>query len=140
MLVAYKYGVLQDGLMVVFERPMPKEAFDRSADDIILEVVQGRDNVFLRFGETHAVSLEPEILDALSRTKRLVLAVSDLFERKITIEQTVEFDDVMLGRLLAYAEIARKELAGTEESSASHRVQMASAAGPAPSVGASKAR
>ena len=133
MRVAYKYCILQNGLMVVCEDPLPKEALDRSSNGISIEVVQDQNDVYLCVGETHAIPLIPDILDALSRTKRLILAVSGLFERRISVSQTVEIDDVMFGRLMAYVEIARTALEDAHNSSAAS-LKTPSAAVPAPSA------
>jgi hypothetical protein len=106
MHVAYKYCSLANGLLVLFEHPVSQDALDADPNGIKVEVARNQDDIFLLVAGTHAIPLASEALETISRTKRIVLAASSFFERQITIQQIVEFDDRTLGTLLAYVELA----------------------------------
>jgi hypothetical protein len=106
MHVAYKHCGLANGLLALFEHPVSQDALDADLNGIKVEVTRNQDDIFLLVAGTHAIPLASEALETISHTKRIVLAASGLFERQITIQQIVEFDDRTLGMLLAYVSFA----------------------------------
>ncbi len=63
---------------------------------------------FIKLGQTHLIPTDFGFLEWLKETKRVYLASSGHFEPEIRICGTVEFDDLIIGRILAYSELVPK--------------------------------
>ncbi|MEI7636055.1 MAG: hypothetical protein WCJ37_02030 [Syntrophus sp. (in: bacteria)] len=101
-ILPYKQIILDSGLLVLFEQsPVP------GAENTSLFQLVRADNAFLlKVGKNHLVPLSVNTIDCLMRTRRLYFAVSkkdDLYGGLVGI---LDIDDVAVGKLVAYLEVA----------------------------------
>jgi len=102
MITAYKYLKLKDGILLVFEKEM---LFDGT--DVVINFERIGNSNYLKIREEHFVSLNEEIFEWLKKTKKLYIAVSEVFDSKIEIQEAIVIDDISVGKLLAYMDISR---------------------------------
>lgn len=98
MQTAYKYMKLEKGLMAVFEKGISRTS------GVPLNIVRIENNPYLKIGQDHYLRLDDETINCIKTCNRLHIGVSGLFESKITIQGTIEIDDISIGKLLAYIE------------------------------------
>ncbi len=103
MEIAYKFLKLPNGILVVFER-----SFEESGEKVTVEFVTKNGKSFIKLGQNHLIPSDFGLLDWLKETRRIYIAFSGHFEPEIRICGTVEFDDLIIGRILAYSELAPK--------------------------------
>jgi hypothetical protein len=101
MLTAYKYMKMHGGLLAVFEKGISL------SPGLSLDVVRIENNPYLKIGREHLLRLDSETIECLKSCNRFHIAVSGPFESRITLQGTVEIDDIAIGKLLAYIEIDR---------------------------------
>jgi hypothetical protein len=100
MITAYKYLILEDGILLVFEKELPLD------DNIPIDVIKGTDNDnYLRIKGSHLAKMNTELINWLKETKRLYVASSEMFDLKIKMQGAIELDDISMGKLLAYMEM-----------------------------------
>ena len=99
MNTAYKYMKMDKGLLIVFEK---KISF---GSGLPLNVMRVENDTYLKIGQDHYFRLDDETIDCLKNSNRLHIGVSGSFESRITIQGTVEIDDISIGKLLAYVEM-----------------------------------
>ena len=99
MYTTYKHMKINAGLLLVFEKEIP------FGPGLSLDVVRIENDPYLRIGRDHFIRLDGETLECLKDCNRLHIAVSSLFESRMTLQGTIEIDDVSKGKLLAYVEI-----------------------------------
>jgi hypothetical protein len=101
MHISYKYLDVGKGLLVIFEEKTPNQS------KIPMTIVKLGEMHYLSLYENFLIPLTPEILDILSRTKHLHIAYSNIFDTKVQMQGTVELDDVLIGKILAYIEMGQ---------------------------------
>lgn len=101
MHTAYKYMKMDKGLLVVFEEGISFGLV------LPLDVVKVENDSYLKIGQDHYFRLDDETIDCLKDCNRLHIGVSSSFESRISIQGTVEMDDISIGKLLAYVEMAK---------------------------------
>jgi hypothetical protein len=102
MLTAYKFMKMNEGLLAVFEKEIS------FGSRLTLDVVRIESDTYLKIGRDHLLRLEDETIECLKGCNRLHIAVSDHFESRITIQGTIEIDDISIGKVLAYIDMKRK--------------------------------
>lgn len=101
MLTAYKYMKMNGGLLAIFEKEIS------FSSGLSLDVVRIENDPYLKIGRIHYIRLDEETIEYLENCNRIHIAVSDLFESRITLQGTIEIDDISKGKLLAYVEMDR---------------------------------
>ena len=101
MVTAYKYLKMNGGLLAVFEKGI---SFSQG---LPLNIIMIENDPYLKIGQDHYIRLDKETIECLESCNRIHIAVSDLFESRITLQGTIEIDDVAKGKLLAYVEMNR---------------------------------
>ena len=99
MHTAYKYMKMEKGLLIVFEK---KISF---GSGLSLNIVRIENAPYLKIGQDHYFRLDDETIDCLKNCNRIHVGISDSFESRITIQGTIEIDDISIGKLLAYVEM-----------------------------------
>jgi len=102
MLTAYKYMKMNGGLLAIFEKGIT------FGSRLTLDVVSMENDPYLKIGRNHFLRLDDETIEHLKGCNRLHIAVSDHFESLITLQATIEIDDISIGKVLAYIEMERK--------------------------------
>lgn len=101
MHTAYKYMKMDKGLLLVFETRLS------FGSGLSLNVVKIENDLYLKIGQDHYVHLDGDTIDCLKDWNRLHVAVSGSFESRITLQGTIEIDDISIGKLLAYVEMEK---------------------------------
>ncbi len=99
MYTACKYMKVDSGLLVVFETGISPGSV------LSLDIDRIENDPYLKIGREHYIRLDNAVIDCLKKCKRLHIAVSGPFESLISLQGTIEIDDVSIGKLLAYIEI-----------------------------------
>jgi hypothetical protein len=101
MYTAYKYMKMDRGLLAVFEKGIS------FGSGLPLDVVRIENDPYLKIGQDHYLHLNDETIRCLKGCNRLHIAMSGSFESLITLQGTIEIDDITIGKLLAYVEMKR---------------------------------
>ena len=99
MHTAYKYMKMDKGLLMVFEKKISL------GPGLPLNVVRIENDPYLKIGQDHYFRLDDETIDCLKNCNHIHVGISDSFESRITIQGTVDIDDISIGKLLAYVEM-----------------------------------
>lgn len=99
MYTAYKYMKMDRGLLAIFEQGISLSS------ELPLDVVRIENDPYLKIGRDHFLHLDGETIECLKDCNRLNIAVSGPFESRITLQGTIDIDDVSIGKLLAYVEM-----------------------------------
>ncbi len=101
MYTAHKYMKMDRGLLAVFEKGIS------FGSGLPLDVVRIENDPHLKIGQDHYLRLDDETIECLKGCNRLHIATSGPFESQITLQGTIEIDDISIGKLLAYVEMER---------------------------------
>ncbi len=99
MYTAYKHLKMNGGLLAIFEKGIAL------SPGLPLDVVRIENDPYLRIARDHFIRLDLEMIEDLKDCNRLHIAVSSLLESRITLQGTIEIDDISKGKLLAYVEM-----------------------------------
>ena len=106
-ILPYKQIILDSGLLCLFEH-----APEPAAENASLFLLVRTDNAFLlKGGENHLVPLAVTTIDCLMRTRRLYFAVSEKADTYGGLVGILDIDDVAVGKLVAYLEVAATDSA-----------------------------
>ncbi|MDX9823078.1 MAG: hypothetical protein RBT20_14185 [Syntrophales bacterium] len=101
MYTAYKYMKMDRGLLAVFEKGISL------GPGLSLDIVRIEKDPYLKIGQDHYLRMNDEMMELLKGCNRLHIAVSGPFENLITLQGTIEIDDISIGKILAYVEMER---------------------------------
>jgi hypothetical protein len=99
MFIAYKYLNLGNGLLVVFDGQFS------ISPDISISIKKKDDNCYLSINDDYLIPLINETIEHLTKTKKIYVAYSDIFDIRMEPLGTIELSDILMGRLFAYMEI-----------------------------------
>ena len=99
MFVAYKYLNLDNGLLVVFENRLPV------CPNISISVKKMDNDCYLALDENYLIPLKNDIVEHLTKTKKIYIVYSDIFNIKMDPQGVIEINDILMGKLLAYMEM-----------------------------------
>jgi hypothetical protein len=99
LFIAYKYLNLGNGLLVVFDNKLTV------SPNISMTIKKTDNNCCLVLDENYLIPLSDDIIDHLTKTKKIYIAYSDIFDNRMEPLGTIELSDISMGKLLAYIEI-----------------------------------